>query len=76
MYTKSTTVYDQNGWLLISHGNGAAYTLSLFDHNDCKLSVFFQGDDAAQLHEEMESTKDNWTYEDVFSQYTEVMTDD
>lgn len=75
-YTKSTTIYDQNGWLLISHGNGAAYTLAHFDRNACKRSVFLQGDDAIQFHNELEATRDNWPYEAVFDQYTEVMTDD
>lgn len=42
------TIYERNGWLLKSEGNGARYELRRGEY-----SVYFQGDDATTFREEV-----------------------
>lgn len=73
MYTTETTIYERNGWRLVSFGNGAAYAL----HCGSK-SCFFQGDDAEAFRERTMDA-DGWLVdncEERFDDYSDVMTDD
>ena len=49
------TLIDQDGYKLVSYGNGSAYLLKRRD-----WGVALQGDDANQLREEIEAFESAW----------------
>lgn len=68
-----TTIYERNGWLLESEGNGAFYTLR---HGT--RSVFFQGDDSDEFRLRVMDA-DGWLVdncEERFGDYSDVMQED
>lgn len=67
------TVYEHNGWILRSQGNGAFYEL-----RSGRYSVYFQGDDANQFREEVMDTDGflRSNCEERFSDYASVMYED
>lgn len=67
------TIYERNGWILRSQGNGAFYELRSGRH-----SIFFQGDDADAFREAVMDhdgfLSDNC--EERFTDYTDIMAED
>lgn len=74
-YRSIVTVYEHNGWRLVSYGNGAAYTLHDDQH---KRSVFFQGDDA-EIFRSRIMNEAGWLNdycEECFADYIDIMQPD
>lgn len=67
------TIYNQNGWVLTSQGNGAFYVLR---HGTRVIS--FQGDDAVQFENEIMDSAGCFRdrCEERFADYSEVMQED
>ena len=67
---RSTTIYENNGWRVVSYGGGTAYTLSRGD-----LSVCLQGDDAEGFREATMGDDGFWVdnVEERFADYADVM---
>lgn len=69
----AVTIYDRNGWVLTSQGNGAFYMLR---HGT--RSVFFQGDDADEFRART-TDAEGWLIdncEERFDDYSDVMQED
>jgi len=84
-YSNTVIIYDHEGWVLESHGNGAAYTLRRKVIDGRTESVFLQGDDADIFREQV-MDGDGWLIEGyvcgvpclhlVFEEYINVMSND
>lgn len=61
-YSGPVILYDHEGWTLESYGRGAAYTLRHQLADGRTESVFFQGDDADTLREQI-MDDDGWLIE-------------
>lgn len=59
---RQVVIHDRPDFTVTSHGNGTAYT---FTHKPSGRSVFFQGDDAGQFRDDIESHDGD--YDDIFA---------
>ena len=59
---KSVVIAAHSGFQLTSYGSGTAYKLA---ETATGLSVFFQGEDAGKLRQEMEYFADHFPEDDV-----------
>lgn len=50
---QQVTIRNTCDWLVISHGNGLAYSLT--QHNGARQSLFLQGDDASAFAAQLEA---------------------
>ena len=55
----STILIDQDGYKLVSYGNGAAYSLERRDPDGVAI-VAVQGEDADQLRDEIQAFESAW----------------
>lgn len=63
---RTFTSITTDNFHLYSHGNGTAYTL----YNRCDRSdLFWQGDDAAQIREDIEAGENaSWSYDKILTE--------
>lgn len=71
----TATIYNRNGWLLISHNNGAAYTLRQFRPAGSYSVYLRHGDDADAFREEFDAceAQDIDPAKHLFGDYSDVM---